>query len=288
MALVTGSMLATSDEERAIRDAVGGIARSFGPDYYQQQVDDGGNCAELWNALGAKGYLGVHLPERYGGGGLGLRELAMVVQETAVAGCPLQSMLFSPGVVGTILDRSASDEQKERWLPGVATGQTRLSFAITEPDAGSNAHRITTTAKREGDHYVLNGQKVFITGMESAAWVMVVARTSADERSGRARLSVFMVEADSPGLSWTPIRTVMNQPDKSHQVFFDNVEVPAENLVGQEGKGLRVAFTGLNTERILTSSLCTGIGQYALDKATAYVNERGVGGQAAGGHQGGG
>ncbi len=285
MTLRTGTVLATSDEERAIRDAVGGIARSFGPDYYQQQVDDGGNCAELWNALGAKGYLGVHLPDRYGGGGLGLRELAIVVQESAVAGCPMQSMLFSPGVVGTILERSADEAQKARWLPAVATGETRLSFAITEPDAGSNAHRIATTATREGDHYVLKGQKVFITGMESADWVMVVARTSVDEVTGRGRLSVFMVKTDSPGLSWTPIRTVMNQPDKSHQVFFDNVEVPADNLIGQEGKGLRVAFTGLNTERILTSSLCTGIGQYALNKATTYVNERRVWGQPIGAHQ---
>jgi alkylation response protein AidB-like acyl-CoA dehydrogenase len=285
MTLQTGTVLATSDEERAVRDAVGGIARSFGPEYYQQQVDDGGNCAELWNALGTKGYLGVHLPGRYGGGGLGLRELAIVVQESAVAGCPMQSMLFSPGVVGTILERSADEAQKARWLPAVATGETRLSFAITEPDAGSNAHRIATTATREGDHYVLKGQKVFITGMESADWVMVVARTSVDEVSGRGRLSVFMVKTDSPGLSWTPIRTVMNQPDKSHQVFFDNVEVPAENLIGQEGKGLRVAFTGLNTERILTSSLCTGIGQYALNKATTYVNERRVWGQPIGAHQ---
>jgi len=285
MTLQTDTARMRSDEERAIRDAVGGIAGSFGPDYYQQQVDDGGNCEQLWNALGDKGYLGVHLPDRYGGGGLGLRELAMVVQETAVAGCPMQSMLFSPGVVGTVLDRSADEAQKARWLPAVATGETRLSFAITESDAGSNAHRIATTATREGDHYVLKGQKVFITGMESADWVMVVARTSVDEVSGRGRLSVFMVKTDSPGLSWTPIRTVMNQPDKSHQVFFDNVEVPAENLIGQEGKGLRVAFTGLNTERILTSSLCTGIGQYALNKATTYVNERRVWGQPIGAHQ---
>jgi alkylation response protein AidB-like acyl-CoA dehydrogenase len=285
MELQTGTVLATSDEEKAIRDAVGGIARSFGPDYYQQQVDDGGNCGELWNALGANGYLGVHLPEKYGGGGLGLRELAIVVQESAIAGCPMQSMLFSPGVVGTILDRSANDEQKERWLPGVASGQTRLSFAITEPDAGSNAHRILTTAKRDGDHYVVSGQKVFITGMESADWLMFVARTGVDEVSGRARLSVLMVNSDAPGLSWTPIRTVMNQPDKSHQVFFDNVEVHADNLIGHEGKGLRVAFTGLNTERILTSSLCTGIGQYALNKATTYVNERRVWGQPIGAHQ---
>jgi alkylation response protein AidB-like acyl-CoA dehydrogenase len=285
MAVDTGTVLTTTDEEEAIRAAVGGIAGSFGPDYYQQQVDDHGNCAELWDALGANGYLGVHLPEKYGGGGLGLRELAMVVQETAVAGCPMQSMLFSPGVVGTILERSASDEQKERWLRGVATGETRLSFAITEPDAGSNAHRIATTAIRDGNHYVVNGPKVFITGMESADWVMVVARTGVDEVSGRGRLSVFMVKTDSPGLSFTPIRTVMNQPDKSHQVFFDNVEVPAENLIGVEDKGLRVAFTGLNTERILTSSLCTGIGQYALGKATAYAKDRQVWGQPIGAHQ---
>src|ERR1700749_562302 len=126
----TGAMLATGVEEQAIRDAVGGIVGSFGPDYYQQQVDDGANCAELWDALGANGYLGVHLPEQYGGGGLGLRELATVVNATALGGCPLQAMLFSSGVTGTILSRSASEEQKSRWLPAVATGETRLSFAI--------------------------------------------------------------------------------------------------------------------------------------------------------------
>ena len=276
---------AGTDEERAIRDAVAAIAGRFGPDYYQQQIDDGGNCAELWNALGAKGYLGVHLPTQYGGGGLGMRELAIVVQETAAVGCPVQAMLFSAGVSGTILDGSASDEQKARWLPGVSSGQTRLSFAITEPDAGSNAHRISTTARHEGERYVINGQKVFITGMESADWVMIVARTGVDERNGRARLSVFMVKTDSPGLSWTPIRTVMNQPDKSHQVFLDNVEVPGENLIGDENNGLAVAFTGLNTERILTSSICTGIGRYAMGKAVAYANERRVWGQPIGAHQ---
>jgi alkylation response protein AidB-like acyl-CoA dehydrogenase len=285
MAADIGTTFATGEEQQAIRDAVGAIAGSFGPDYYQQQVDDGGNCAELWDALGAKGYLGVHLPAKYGGGGLGLRALAIVVQETALAGCPLQAMLFSSGVTGTILSRSADEDQKSRWLPGVAAGETRLSFAITEPDAGANAYRIATVARRVGEHYAISGQKVFITGMESAQWVMVVARTSVDERSGRGRLSVFMVKTDTPGLSWTPIRTVMNQPDKSHQVFFDNVEVPAANMIGPEGKGLMVAFTGLNTERILTSSICTGIGHYALRKAVSYANERRVWDQPIGAHQ---
>jgi alkylation response protein AidB-like acyl-CoA dehydrogenase len=281
----TASILEATDEERALREAVGGIAGSFGPVYYQQQVDDGAHCAELWRALGEKGYLGVHLPEEHGGGGLGLRELAIVVEESAIAGCPMQAMLFSSGVTGTIIERSACEEQKARWLPGVASGESRLSFAITEPDAGSNAHRISTRAERHGDTYVLNGQKVFITGMESADWVMVVARTDQDRANGRARLSVFMVPADSPGLSTTKIRTVMNQPDRSWQVFFDDVEVPAENLVGAEHKGLAFAFTGLNTERILTSSLCTGIGRYALAKAVSYANERRVWDQAIGAHQ---
>jgi alkylation response protein AidB-like acyl-CoA dehydrogenase len=279
------SVSAVTDEERDIRQAVASIAGGYGPDYYQQQVDAGGNCMELWNALGATGYLGVHLPEGYGGGGRGLRQLAIVVQETAIAGCPLLAMLFSGGVTGTILDQSASDEQKARWLPPVARGEMRLSFAITEPDSGSNAHRIATIAKREGDHYVISGQKVFITGMEAADWVMVVARTGADERTGRGQLSVFMVAADSPGLSWTPIRTVMSQPDKSHQVFFDNVEVPVANLIGAENRGLAVAFTGLNTERILTSSICTGIGRYAMRKAIAYAKNRRVWAQPIGAHQ---
>lgn len=285
MAVQTGVVMDASDEERAIRDAVANIAGSFGPDYYQSQVDTGGNCSELWNMLGDNGYLGVHLPPEYGGGGLGMREMAIVVQETAIAGCPLQAMLFSPGVTGTILDRSASTDQKARWLPGVANGQTRLSFAITEPDAGSNAHRITTTARHEGDDYVISGQKVFITGMESADWVMVVARTDLDESTGRGRLSVFMVDIGSPGLSWTPIRTVMNQPDKSHQVFFDDVRVPAESLIGQENKGLAVAFTGMNTERILTSAICTGVGRYALGKAVGYAKDRQVWAQPIGAHQ---
>jgi alkylation response protein AidB-like acyl-CoA dehydrogenase len=274
-----------TDEERALRDAVGGIARSFGPEYFQQQVDDKLPMQELWDALGAKGFLGVHLPEAYGGGGLGLREMAIVVEETAMAGVPLLSMLFSPGVTGTIIERSATEELKQRFLPGIASGETKLSFAITEPDAGSNAHRIATTARREGDRYIVNGQKTYISGVESADHIMVVARTAHDEASGRGKLSVLLMDADAPGLTKTPIRTVMNMPDRSWQLFFDDVEVPADRLVGQEHKGLAAAFTGLNTERILTSSICTGIGRYALRKAVAYANERSVWGVPIGTHQ---
>lgn len=281
----TSAVVLSEAEEHALRDAVASIAAGFGPDYYQQQVDTGGNCADLWNTLGANGFLGVHLPERYGGGGRGLGELAVVAQETAKAGCPLLAMLFSAGVTGTILDRSASEDQKVRWLPGVADGRTRLSFALTEPDAGSNAHRTATTAERDGDHFRLSGRKVFITGMESADWVMVVARTGVDQRGGRGRLSVFMVDTKTAGLTWNPIRTVMNQPDRSHEVVFDDVQVPAENLIGEENRGLAVAFSGLNAERILTSSICTGIGRFAIEKAVRYAQDRRVWDQPIGAHQ---
>jgi alkylation response protein AidB-like acyl-CoA dehydrogenase len=274
-----------STEDLALRDAVRKIAGSFGPDYFQAQVDAGGNAQELWQTLGSSGYLGVHLPEEYGGGGGGLREIAMVVEETAMAGVPGLSILFSPGVVGTILDRSASDEQKSRWLPTIASGEERWSFAITEPDAGSNAHQISTTATRDGDSYVLRGQKVYISGVESASKILVVARTGTDQRTGRGRLSVLVVDADAPGLDRTRIHTVMNQPEQSWQLHFDDVRVPAENLVGEEGRGLAVAFTGLNTERILASSICTGIGRYALRKAVRYARERQVWNVPIGAHQ---
>lgn len=276
----------SSEEEKALRAAVRSIARGFGPVYFQEQVDADGNAHELWDALAAGGFLGVHLPEEYGGGGCGLTEIAMVVEETARAGVPALSILFSPGVGGTIIDRSASREQKMRWLPALATGRERWSFAITEPEAGSNAHRISTTAARDGDHYVLNGQKHYITGVESASRIMVVARTGQDDVTGRGRLSVLVVDADAPGLTRTRIRTVMNQPEQSWQLFFDDVRVPVEDLVGEEGHGLAVAFTGLNTERILAGSICTGIGRYAIDKATQYAREREVWGAPIGSHQG--
>ncbi|MFJ9390481.1 acyl-CoA dehydrogenase family protein [Nocardioides sp. NPDC101246] len=271
-------------EEVAVREAVRRIARGYGPDYFQSQVDAGGAARDLWAELGGAGYLGVHLPTEYGGGGAGLRQLAMVVEETAMAGVPALAILFSPGVTGTILARSASEEQKARWLPKLASGEERWSFAITEADAGSNAHRMATSARRDGDTYVLNGEKVFITGVEASTRIMVVARTGEDS-AGRGRLSVFVVDADAEGLSRTRIPTVMNQPEQSWQLHFDDVRVPVADRVGEDGRGLAVAFTGLNTERILTSSICTGIGRYALEKAVRYARERQVWGVPIGAHQ---
>jgi alkylation response protein AidB-like acyl-CoA dehydrogenase len=277
--------LEPSDEERMLRESVRGIAQSFGPSYYQRIVREGEPATELWNALGEQGFLGVHLPEEYGGGGLGVYELALVVEEASMAGVPLLTALYSPGVIGTILNAHASEEQKREFLPGIASGEKILSFAITEPDAGTNSHNISTVARKDGDRYVINGQKYYITGMESADYVMVVARTGKDETTGRGELSLFMLDADTPGISRDKIPTVMNMPEGSWQVFFDDVEVPAHRMIGPEGKGLAVGFAGLNAERILTSSICTGIGRYALAKGVAYAKERSVWGKPIGTHQ---
>jgi len=277
--------LLPSDEERMLRESAGGIAAKYGPHYYQEQVDNDLPMMELWNELGTQGFLGVHLPAEYGGGGLGLREMAIVVEETAMAGVPALAMLFSPGVIGTILGRHATADQKAQWLPRLASGESRISFAITEPDAGTNAHNISTVARKEGDRYIVNGQKYYISGVETAEYVMTVVRTGKDEATGRAQLSLLLIDADAPGLTRTKIPTVMNMAEGSWHLFFDDVEVPADRLIGAEGKGLSVGFTGLNTERILTSSICTGIGRYALRKAVKYANERSVWGKPIGSHQ---
>lgn len=268
-----------------LRDAVRGVVSQYGPGYFQRVARERGSASELWDALASRGFLGVHLPEEYGGGGCGLLDLALVIEETASAGCPILAALYSPGVIGTILSQHASPDQKERWLRGVATGRVRASFAITEPDAGSNAHRISTIARKDARGYILNGQKYYISGLEDAAFVLVVARTSKDADTAGRRLSLFVVDADTPGLTRHALPTAVEMPEQQWTLFFDDVEVSPDRLIGPEGAGLRVAFAGLNTERILTSSICTGIGRYALDKAVAYARERKVWRAPIGAHQ---
>jgi alkylation response protein AidB-like acyl-CoA dehydrogenase len=156
-ATVPALALAPSHEEQMLRETVFGITADFGPSYYQRVNSEERSPTELWHALGEAGYLGVHLPEQYGGGGLGLQELTAVLEETAAAGCPLLRLLVPPGFVGTILARHGSQEQKQRWLPGIASAELRFSFALTEPDAGSNSHSISTVARRAGAGYRISG-----------------------------------------------------------------------------------------------------------------------------------
>ena len=274
-----------SDEHVMLRASVRQIAASFGHAYFHERAVTGGKTEELWQAVAGPGFLSVHLPEEHGGGGGGMSELVVVSEELATQGCPLLLVLVSAGISAELVSRFGTEEQRARWLPGLCTGE-KMVFAITEPDAGSNSHNLSTTAKRDGDVYRLRGTKTFISGVDEAPLMVVVTRTGTDPDSGRGRLSLFVVDTDAPGLARTLIPVEISAPEKQYQLFFDDVEVPADRLLGVEGDGLRQVFFGLNPERILSASLCTGIGRYALERASAYANEREVWGVPIGRHQG--
>jgi alkylation response protein AidB-like acyl-CoA dehydrogenase len=275
-----------SDEQQMLREAVASIAARYGHEYYVERSRTAQKTDELWDELATAGYLGVNVPARYGGGGQGITELAIVEEELAAKGCPLLLLVVSPAICATIIAAFGTEEQKTRWLPSFGDASLKMAFAITEPDAGSNSHNISTAATRDGDIYRLNGTKYYISGCDESQAVLVVTRTSTDETTGRGRLSLFVVDFDTPGLEMTPIPVEIVAPEKQFTLFFDNVEVPADRLIGTEGDGLRQVFLGLNPERIMTASIATGVGRYALEKASSYARERSVWGTPIGRHQG--
>ncbi len=275
-----------TEEQQLLRQSVAKLAEGFGHAYYLDKARSGGRATELWEAVGDHGFLGVNLPTEHGGGGQGITELAIVAEELSAAGCPLLLMVVSPAIAGTVIASFGSDEQRRRWLPGLASGRSTFAFAITEPDAGSNSHRISTHATRDGDEYRLSGTKYYISGVDEADAILVVARTGVDEGSGRGKLSLFVVPTDTPGLRADVIPVEIVAPEKQFTVYFDDVRVPAENLVGVEGDGLRQVFVGLNPERIMGAANGVGVARYALAKAADYAQGRSVWDVPIGAHQG--
>ena len=274
-----------SEEQQLLREAVAKVAGQFGHEYFQEKTNSGGKADELWDALGELGFLGVHLPEEYGGGGGSMSDLAIVCEEVAAAGCPLLLILVSAAISAEVISRFGNEEQKQAWLPGLA-GKEKMVFAITEPDAGSNSHNVATTAVRDGDVYRVNGTKTYISGVDEAPRMLTVVRTGTDETTGHAELSLLVIDTDAPGLERANIPVEIRAPEKQFTLFFDNVEVPADRLVGEEGDGLRQVFYGLNPERITGATICNGIGRYALERAATYAREREVWGVPIGTHQG--
>jgi alkylation response protein AidB-like acyl-CoA dehydrogenase len=278
--------LTETDEHKALRQSVGAIAEKFGSDYYVRKAEAREPTSELWQALGDHGFLGINLPEEYGGGGAGLAELTIVCEETAAHGTPLLLLLVSSAISGEVIATYGSAEQRARWLPGLASGTDKIVFAITEPDAGSNSHRLATTATRDGADYLLRGQKYYISGVDDADAVLVVARTGPPGPNGRAPLSLFVVDTDAPGLVREPLPVSVTLPERQFTLHFDDVRVPADRLVGTEGDGFTQVFHGLNPERITGAALCVGIGRYVLGRAAAYASTRVVWDQPIGAHQG--
>ena len=184
-------------------------------------------------------------------------ELAIVLEELAAAGCGLLMMVVSPAICGTIIARFGTDEQKRHWLPKIASGSSIMAFGITEPDAGSNSHKLTTVATRDGDTWVLNGRKIYISGVDEAEAVLIVGRT-ADAKTGKLRPALFVVPTDTPGFSFEPIDMDIVMPEKQYLLFLDDVRLPATALIGDEGAALLQLFAGLNPERIMASAMAVG------------------------------
>ena len=281
------STMFTEPEERiALREAVKKLAGKYGREYVEKQARGGGKMTEMWLEMGRNGFLGVNIPEEHGGGGGGMADLAAVLEEASAAGAPLLMMVVSPAICGSIITRCGTDEQKKRWLPGIADGSLLMAFGITEADAGSNSHQITTTATRDGDEWVLNGQKTFISGVDEAQSVLIVARTE-DARTGKLKPALFVVPTEAGGFTWQPIPMAWEAPEKQFTLFLDDVRLPTDALVGDEDGGLWQLFAGLNPERIMGAALSCGMARYALEKAVDYAKERSVWkDQPIGAHQG--
>jgi alkylation response protein AidB-like acyl-CoA dehydrogenase len=277
-----------TEEQQALRKAVAAMSANYGQDYYLEKSRAGQHTDELWNEAGKLGFIGVNLPEEYGGGGAGMYELSLVMEEMSAAGCPLLLMVVSPAINGTIISKFGTEDQKKRWLPGIADGSITMAFAITEPDAGSNSHRITTTARRDGGDWILSGQKVFISGIDQAQAVLMVGRTYREgvAKSESLRPALFIVPTDTPGLSWTKIDMELVTPESQFQVFLDEVRLPADALVGSEDAAIAQLFAGLNPERIMGAASAVGMGRFAINKAVDYVKTRQVWKTPIGAHQG--
>lgn len=272
---MTDTSFIESEERQALRKAVASWVANYGHEYYLDKARKHEHTSELWAEAGKLGFLGVNLPEEYGGGGAGMYELSLVMEEMAAAGSALLLMVVSPAINGTIIAKFGTDDQKKRWLPGIADGSLTMAFAITEPDAGSNSHKITTTARRDGSDWIIKGQKVFISGIDQAQAVLVVGR-SEEAKTGKLRPALFVVPTDAPGFSYTPIEMELVSPERQFQVFLDDVRLPADALVGAEDAAIAQLFAGLNPERIMGAASAVGMGRFALGRAVDYVKTRKV------------
>ncbi len=277
-----------NQDQQAIRAAVREICLRY-PDAYWREVDEQRKYPEAFvQELTKAGWLAALIPEEYGGAGLGITEASLILEEINRNGGNSAACHAQMYIMGTLL-RYGNAEQKQRYLPAIASGNLRLqAFGVTEPDAGSETTRISTTAVRQGDHYVINGQKIWTSRIQHSDLMLLLARTTPyDQLSDKTRgLSVFLVDLREAGsaIEARLINTMLNH--ETNQVFINNLEVPVENLIGEEGAGFRYIIDGWNAERILIASECIGDGRWFIDRASHYASERVVFGRPIGANQG--
>lgn len=277
------------EEHEEIRGEVRKLCAGFPGKYWGELDREAAYPTAFVRALSDAGYLAALIPEEHGGSGLPLSTAAAILEEIHLSGCNAAACHAQMYIMGTIL-RHGSEDQKAKYLPEIAAGELRLqAFGVTEPDSGTDTASITTTARREGDKYVVSGQKIWTSRAEHSDLMLLLARTAPRPKSGKRTdgLSVFVVDmrdAKRRGMTIRPIRTMMNH--STTEVFFENVEVPAENLIGDEGEGFRYILSGMNAERVLIAAECIGDAKWFIDKAAQYANERVVFDRAIGQNQG--
>jgi acyl-CoA dehydrogenase len=277
-----------NEDQQAIRAAVREICARY-PDEYWREVDHQRQYPEAFvQELTRAGWLAALIPEEYGGAGLGITEASLILEEINRNGGNSAACHAQMYIMGTLL-RHGNHEQKRRYLPAIATGELRLqAFGVTEPDAGSETTRISTSAVRQGDRYIINGQKIWTSRVQHSDMMLLLARTTPyDQLKDKTQgLSVFLVDLREAGaaVEARPINTMLNH--ETNQVFINNLEVPVENLIGQEGMGFRYIIDGWNAERILIASECIGDGRWFVERATKYASERVVFGRPIGANQG--
>ncbi|MGB3503389.1 MAG: acyl-CoA dehydrogenase family protein [Mesorhizobium sp.] len=268
---------ASTDEFQEMREALRDLCSAFPAEYHRKHDEHATYPDEFIDALTSAGWLAAMIPEEYGGSGLGLTEASVVMEEINRSGGNAGHCHGQMYNMSTLL-RNGSDEQKRRYLPKIASGELRMqSMAVTEPTTGTDTTKLKTTAKRVGDRYVVNGQKVWISRVQHSDLMILLARTTplSEVKRKSDGLSVFLVElkdAVGKGLRVNPIRNMVNH--ETNELFFDNLEIPAENLIGEEGRGFRYILDGLNAERTLIAAECIGDGYWFIDKASNYVRER--------------
>ena len=281
--------MTTHPDYSDIREAVARLCADFPGPYWQAKDKARAYPTEFVEALTQSGFLSVLIPEEYGGSGLPISAAAAILEEIQRQGCNGGACHAQMYVMGTVL-RHGSDAQKAKYLPGVASGALRLqAFGVTEPTSGTDTLSLKTTARREGDHYVVNGQKLWTSRAEHSDLMILLARTTPRDQVVKRTdgLSVFIVdmrEAVGNGLTIRPIDTMMNH--STTEVFFDNLRVPADNLIGEEGQGFRYILSGMNAERLLIAAECVGDAKWFIDKASAYARERVLFGRPIGQNQG--
>lgn len=272
-----------------IRASVRKLCQDFPGEYWRKLDRDMAYPTEFVDALTESGFLAALIPEEFGGVGLPLSGAAAILEEIQASGGNGASCHAQMYVMGTVL-RHGSDVQKRKYLPDVASGKTRLqAFGVTEPTSGSDTTSIKTFAKKQGDHFVINGQKIWTSRAEHSDLMILLARTTTKEQAAKRTegMSVFIVDmrqAKGNGMTIRPIRTMMNHA--TTEIFFDNLRVPAENLIGEEGKGFRYILSGMNAERILIAAECVGDARWFIEKASAYAKTREVFGRPIGQNQG--